>query len=79
MPIPEAPNFILIQRRWEWQAISQTKWAKWSKAHILKLKNQSCMRSKSTDSQYAERVVLRIETADFIPDNSELMLLFVQL
>lgn len=37
------------------------------------------MRSKSTDSQYAERVVLRIETADFIPDNSELMLLFVQL
>jgi hypothetical protein len=32
-----------------------------------------------TDSQYAERVVLHIETAEFIPDNLELTLLFMQL
>ncbi|KAL6090311.1 hypothetical protein STEG23_009234 [Scotinomys teguina] len=32
-----------------------------------------------TDSQYAERVILHIETADFIPDNTELMSLFIQL
>ncbi|KAL6038242.1 hypothetical protein STEG23_034915 [Scotinomys teguina] len=32
-----------------------------------------------TDSQYAERVVLHIETAEFIPDNTELTLLFIQL
>ncbi|KAL6055503.1 hypothetical protein STEG23_020485, partial [Scotinomys teguina] len=32
-----------------------------------------------TDSQYAERVVLHIETAEFIPDESELTLLFIQL
>ncbi|KAL6031758.1 hypothetical protein STEG23_037209 [Scotinomys teguina] len=32
-----------------------------------------------TDSQYAERVVLRIETAEFIPDESELTSLFIQL
>ncbi|KAL6082325.1 hypothetical protein STEG23_021480 [Scotinomys teguina] len=32
-----------------------------------------------TDSQYAERVVLHIETAEFISDESELTLLFIQL
>ncbi|KAL6093193.1 hypothetical protein STEG23_016117 [Scotinomys teguina] len=32
-----------------------------------------------TDSQYAERVVLHIETAEFIPDNTELSSLFIQL
>ncbi|KAL6085602.1 hypothetical protein STEG23_035267 [Scotinomys teguina] len=32
-----------------------------------------------TDSQYAERVVLHIETAEFIPDESELTSLFIQL
>ena len=32
-----------------------------------------------TDSLYAERVVLHIETAEFVPDNSELTLLFMQL
>ncbi|KAL6032267.1 hypothetical protein STEG23_036677, partial [Scotinomys teguina] len=32
-----------------------------------------------TDSQYAERVVLHIETAKFIPDESELTSLFIQL
>ena len=32
-----------------------------------------------TDSQYAERVVLHIETAEFVPDNLELTLLFMQL
>ncbi|KAL6079786.1 hypothetical protein STEG23_023427 [Scotinomys teguina] len=32
-----------------------------------------------TDSQYAERVVLHIETAEFIPDNTELTSLFIQL
>ncbi|MBV2133725.1 DDE-type integrase/transposase/recombinase [Pseudomonas sp. MAP12] len=32
-----------------------------------------------TDSQYAERVVLHIETAEFIPDNTELTSLFLQL
>ena len=31
-----------------------------------------------TDSQYAERVVLRIETAEFIPDDMELISLFTQ-
>ncbi|KAL6030846.1 hypothetical protein STEG23_024726 [Scotinomys teguina] len=31
-----------------------------------------------TDSQYAERVVLHIETAEFIPDESELTSLFIQ-
>ena len=31
------------------------------------------------DSLYVERVVLRIETADFVPDNSELTLLLRQL
>jgi hypothetical protein len=30
------------------------------------------------DSKYAERVVLHIEIAEFIPDNSELILLFIQ-
>ncbi|KAL6030268.1 hypothetical protein STEG23_031665, partial [Scotinomys teguina] len=33
----------------------------------------------ATDSQYAERVVLHIETAEFIPDNTELTSLFIQL
>ncbi|KAL6044970.1 hypothetical protein STEG23_011887 [Scotinomys teguina] len=32
-----------------------------------------------TDSQYAERVVIHIETAEFIPDNIELTSLFIQL
>lgn len=32
-----------------------------------------------TDSQYAERVGLHIETTEFIPDNSELTILFMQL
>ena len=32
-----------------------------------------------TDSQYAERVVLHIETAKFIPDNTKLTSLFIQL
>ncbi|KAL6089067.1 hypothetical protein STEG23_027555, partial [Scotinomys teguina] len=32
-----------------------------------------------TDSQYAERVVLHIETAEFIPDEPELTSLFIQL
>ena len=32
-----------------------------------------------TNSQYAERVVLHIETAEFVPDNSELTLLLRQL
>ncbi|KAL6093039.1 hypothetical protein STEG23_031351, partial [Scotinomys teguina] len=32
-----------------------------------------------TDSQYVERVVLHIETAEFIPDESELTSLFIQL
>ncbi|MGE9714896.1 DDE-type integrase/transposase/recombinase [Escherichia coli] len=32
-----------------------------------------------TDSQYAERVVLHIETAEFVPDNTELTSLFLQL
>ena len=32
-----------------------------------------------TDSLYVERVVLHIETAEFVPDNSELSLLFIQL
>ena len=32
-----------------------------------------------TDLQYAERAVLRIETTDFIPDDRELTLLFIQL
>ncbi|KAL6061183.1 hypothetical protein STEG23_011259, partial [Scotinomys teguina] len=32
-----------------------------------------------TDSQYAERVVLHIETAEFIPDSTELTSLFIQL
>lgn len=31
-----------------------------------------------TDSQYAERVTLHIETAGLIPDDSELTLLFIQ-
>ena len=31
-----------------------------------------------TDSQYTERVVLHIETAEFIPDDPELTLLFIQ-
>jgi hypothetical protein len=31
-----------------------------------------------TDSQYAERVVLHVDTLGFIPDNSELTLLFMQ-
>lgn len=31
-----------------------------------------------TDSQYAKRVLLYIETAKFIPDKSELNLLFIQ-
>ena len=30
-----------------------------------------------TDSQYAERGVLHIEISEFIPDNSELILLFI--
>ena len=32
-----------------------------------------------TDSQYAERVVLHVETADFVNDESELLSLFIQL
>lgn len=32
-----------------------------------------------TDLQYAERVVLHIETIKFIPDNTNLTLLFIQL
>ncbi|ERE72103.1 HERV-K-3q27.3 provirus ancestral Pol protein [Cricetulus griseus] len=32
-----------------------------------------------TDSQYAKRVMLHIETAEFIPDNTELTSLFIQL
>lgn len=32
-----------------------------------------------TDFQYAERVVLHIETAKLIPDDSELTSLFIQL
>lgn len=32
-----------------------------------------------TDSQYAERVVLHIETVEHIPDNSKLILIFMQL
>ena len=32
-----------------------------------------------TDSQYAEGVVLHIETADIIPDDTDLTLLFIQL
>ncbi|KAL6085273.1 hypothetical protein STEG23_002432, partial [Scotinomys teguina] len=32
-----------------------------------------------TDSQYAEKVVLHIETAEFIPDESELTSLFIRL
>ena len=32
-----------------------------------------------TDSQYAERVVLHIETAELIQDDSELTSLFIQL
>ena len=31
-----------------------------------------------TDSQYAERIILHIETAEFIPDDTELTLLFIQ-
>ena len=31
-----------------------------------------------TDFQYAERVVLHIEIAEFIPDDTELTLLFIQ-
>ena len=31
-----------------------------------------------TDSQYAERVILHIKTAEFIPDETELTSLFVQ-
>ena len=31
-----------------------------------------------TDSQYAETVVLHIEIAEFIPDNTELTSLFIQ-
>ena len=31
-----------------------------------------------TDSQYAERVILYIETAEFIPDDTELTSLFIQ-
>ena len=31
-----------------------------------------------TDSQYAERVILHIKTAEFIPDDTELTSLFVQ-
>ena len=32
-----------------------------------------------TDSQFAERVVFHIETAEFIQDDSELTSLFIQL
>jgi hypothetical protein len=32
-----------------------------------------------TDSLYVERVVLHIETAEFVPDNLELTFLFIQL
>ena len=32
-----------------------------------------------TDHLYVERVVLHIETAEFVPDNSELALLLIQL
>lgn len=32
-----------------------------------------------TESQYAERVVLHIETAEFVPDDKELTSLFLQL
>ena len=32
-----------------------------------------------TDSQYAERFVLHIETAEFIPDDTELTSLFIQM
>ena len=31
-----------------------------------------------TDSQYVERVILHIETAEFIPDDTELTSLFIQ-
>ena len=31
-----------------------------------------------TDSQYAERVVLHIETVEFVPDDTELTSLFTQ-
>ena len=31
-----------------------------------------------TDSQYAERVILHIETAEFKPDDTELTSLFIQ-
>ena len=31
-----------------------------------------------TDLQYAESVILHIETAEFIPDDTELTLLFIQ-
>ena len=31
-----------------------------------------------TDSQYAERVILHIETTEFIPDDTELTSLFIQ-
>ena len=32
-----------------------------------------------SDSQYAERVVLHIETAEFIPDGTDLTSFFIQL
>ncbi|MGE9804824.1 hypothetical protein ACQP3L_30020, partial [Escherichia coli] len=32
-----------------------------------------------TDSQYAERVALHVETAEFTPDDTELTLLFIHL
>ena len=31
-----------------------------------------------TDSQYAERIILHIETVEFIPDDTELTSLFIQ-
>ena len=31
-----------------------------------------------TDPFYAERVILHVETAEFVPDNSELTLVFIQ-
>jgi hypothetical protein len=32
-----------------------------------------------TDSQFTKRVILHIETSEYLPDNSEFTLLFMQL
>ena len=90
-PIPEAPTFYTDANKMGMASYKSDKISKVIKSPYTSVQKSQIYAVLTvlldypeslniiTDSLYAERVILHIETAEFVPDNSELTILFIPL